>query len=61
MFIIGDPRTRYGDASLRPWFVVFDGDAAQARVAALARAHASVASADWSHMPKVVGLVDTRG
>ncbi|MEZ0068019.1 hypothetical protein ABIA32_004043 [Streptacidiphilus sp. MAP12-20] len=23
----GDPRTRYGDASLRPWFVVFDGDA----------------------------------
>ncbi|QKW05886.1 hypothetical protein HUT18_05255 [Streptomyces sp. NA04227] len=24
----GDPRTRYQDASLRPWFVVFDGDAA---------------------------------
>ncbi|NKI41301.1 phosphatidylinositol-specific phospholipase C domain-containing protein [Streptomyces physcomitrii] len=24
----GDPRTRYTDASLRPWFVVFDGDAA---------------------------------
>ncbi|WP_165986345.1 phosphatidylinositol-specific phospholipase C domain-containing protein [Streptomyces sp. YIM 98790] len=24
----GDPRTRYSDASLRPWFVVFDGDAA---------------------------------
>jgi hypothetical protein len=23
----GDPRTRYSDASLRPWFVVFDGDA----------------------------------
>ncbi|MFD3803901.1 phosphatidylinositol-specific phospholipase C domain-containing protein [Streptomyces sp. NPDC058611] len=23
----GDPRTRYADASLRPWFVVFDGDA----------------------------------
>ncbi|PYC87626.1 hypothetical protein C7C46_03655 [Streptomyces tateyamensis] len=23
----GDPRTRYPDASLRPWFVVFDGDA----------------------------------
>jgi hypothetical protein len=23
----GDPRTRYGDATLRPWFVVFDGDA----------------------------------
>jgi hypothetical protein len=23
----GDPRTRYSDAGLRPWFVVFDGDA----------------------------------
>src|SRR3954454_18160077 len=23
----GDPRTRYGDPSLRPWFVVFDGEA----------------------------------
>jgi hypothetical protein len=23
----GDPRTRYGDNTLRPWFVVFDGDA----------------------------------
>ncbi|WP_373319647.1 phosphatidylinositol-specific phospholipase C domain-containing protein [Rugosimonospora africana] len=96
----GDPRTRYGDATLRPWFVVFDGDAtqyvtggidtswydtnhyllvmtdaqnvppavadgdaaaAQARVAALAAAHASVASSDWSDMPQVVGLVDTRG
>lgn len=22
-----DPRTRYGDQTLRPWFVVFDGDA----------------------------------
>lgn len=24
----GDPRGRYADASIRPWFVVFDGDAA---------------------------------
>ncbi|MFJ9520038.1 phosphatidylinositol-specific phospholipase C domain-containing protein [Kitasatospora sp. NPDC101801] len=24
----GDPRGRYGEADLRPWFVVFDGDAA---------------------------------
>lgn len=24
----GDPRTRYTDATIRPWFVVFDGDAA---------------------------------
>lgn len=24
----GDPRERYADTSLRPWFVVFDGDAA---------------------------------
>jgi hypothetical protein len=24
---LGDPRSRYSDASLRPWFVVFDGDA----------------------------------
>lgn len=23
----GDPRARYADAALRPWFVVFDGDA----------------------------------
>lgn len=23
----GDPRSRYADASIRPWFVVFDGDA----------------------------------
>ncbi|MGR8012138.1 phosphatidylinositol-specific phospholipase C domain-containing protein [Streptomyces hypolithicus] len=23
----GDPRTRYADVGLRPWFVVFDGDA----------------------------------
>jgi hypothetical protein len=23
----GDPRVRYGDTALRPWFVVFDGDA----------------------------------
>jgi hypothetical protein len=25
----GDPRSRYSDTSLRPWFVVFDGDATQ--------------------------------
>ncbi|MGP3983058.1 phosphatidylinositol-specific phospholipase C domain-containing protein [Streptomyces sp. KR80] len=25
----GDPRSRYADAALRPWFVVFDGDASQ--------------------------------
>jgi hypothetical protein len=25
----GDPRTRYADASLRRWFVAFDGDAAE--------------------------------
>ncbi|MCO5970077.1 phosphatidylinositol-specific phospholipase C domain-containing protein [Actinoallomurus soli] len=24
----GDPRTQYADTSIRPWFVVFDGDAA---------------------------------
>ena len=24
----GDPRSRYSDATIRPWFVVFDGDAA---------------------------------
>jgi hypothetical protein len=23
----GDPRDRYSDTALRPWFVVFDGDA----------------------------------
>lgn len=25
--VAGDPRTRYTDATLRPWFVFFDGDA----------------------------------
>jgi hypothetical protein len=42
---------------------VADGDlaAAQARVAALAASHASVASADWSDMPQVVDLLATRG
>jgi hypothetical protein len=24
----GDPRTQYTDTSIRPWFVLFDGDAA---------------------------------
>ncbi|NBE81479.1 phosphatidylinositol-specific phospholipase C domain-containing protein [Micromonospora rubida] len=96
----GDPRTRYADAGLRPWFVVFDGDAsayvtggidtawydanhyllvmtdaqnvppatgntdpaaAAARVAQLARAHASVASADWATLPSVVDDVLPRG
>jgi hypothetical protein len=96
----GDPRTRYSDTSLRPWFVVFDGDAttyvtggidlswydtnhyllvmtdvqnisptvadgdttaAQARVAAVAAKHASVASSDWSAMPSVDSLVLNRG
>ncbi|MEH0933891.1 phosphatidylinositol-specific phospholipase C domain-containing protein [Micromonospora psammae] len=96
----GDPRTRYTEVSLRPWFVVFDGDAstyvtggidtawyhanhyllvmtdaqnvppavgntdpdaARARVAELAAAHASVASADWAALPAVVGEVLSRG
>lgn len=26
--VSGDPRTQYSDTSIRPWFVVFDGDAA---------------------------------
>jgi hypothetical protein len=26
--LTGDPRAQYADASIRPWFVVFDGDAA---------------------------------
>ncbi|MEU5786616.1 phosphatidylinositol-specific phospholipase C domain-containing protein [Micromonospora purpureochromogenes] len=92
----GDPRTRYTEVSLRPWFVVFDGDAsayvgggidtswyatnhyllvmtdaqnvppkvgntdpdaARARVAQLAAAHASIVSADWAALPTVVGEV----
>lgn len=98
----GDPRTRYTDTSLRPWFVVFDGDAAtylngtidtswydthhylllmtdaqnvspalddtnpsdadaQARIAALAKAHATVASNDWRALPDVQSLVVPRG
>jgi hypothetical protein len=96
----GDPRTRYPDTTLRPWFVVFDGDAsayvggsidtswydtnhyllimtdvqnispavtdgdtaaAQARVALVAGAHASVASSDWSDMPTVDSEVVDRG
>lgn len=96
----GDPRTRYADAALRPWFVIFDGDAsayvtggidtawyhanhyllvmtdaqnvppavgdtdpdaAAARVAELARRHASIASADWAALPNVVDDVLPRG
>lgn len=98
----GDPRTRYSDTSLRPWFVVFDGDAAtylngtidtnwydthhyltlmtdaqnvapalddvnpspadaQARIAQLAAAHATVASNDWKGLPQVQSLVLPRG
>jgi hypothetical protein len=98
----GDPRTRYADSTLRPWFVFFDGDAAtyvgsgidpswydihhyflimtdaqnvppalddrnptqaaaQARVAALAAAHASIVSCDWSGLPAVLSEVLPRG
>ncbi len=97
----GDPRTQYADTSIRPWFVVFDGDAstyvsgvdtawydtnhylltmtdahavppalddtnppvadAQARVAELARDHASVVSCDWYGLPDVLSEVLNRG
>jgi hypothetical protein len=97
----GDPRTRYSDTTIRPWFVVFDGDAAtyvngidtswydtnhyllvmtdaqsvapaiddtaptvaqaQARVAQLAAAHASVVSTDWRGLDTVLPEVLPRG
>jgi hypothetical protein len=97
----GDPRTRYSETSIRPWFVVFDGDAsayvngidtswydtnhfllvmtdaqsvspaidgtaptvaqAQARVAQLAAAHASVVSTDWRALNTVLPEVLPRG
>ncbi len=97
----GDPRTRYSDTTIRPWFVVFDGDAstyvtgvdtswydtnhyllvmtdaqsvsptlddtnppvadAQARVAQLAAAHASVVSCDWRTLTTVLPEVLPRG
>jgi calcium-dependent phosphoinositide phospholipase C len=97
----GDPRAQYTDASIRPWFVVFDGDAAtyvsgvdtswydtehylltmtdahnvapalsdtdppvadaEARVAQLARDHASVVSCDWYGLPSVLSQVLPRG
>jgi Phosphoinositide phospholipase C, Ca2+-dependent len=97
----GDPRTRYADTTIRPWFVVFDGDAsayvngidtswydtnhyllvmtdaqgvapaiddtnptvaqAQARVAQLAAAHASVVSTDWRSLNTVLPEVLPRG
>ncbi|MFD7921059.1 phosphatidylinositol-specific phospholipase C domain-containing protein [Streptomyces sp. NPDC059740] len=97
----GDPRERYAQ-DLRPWFVVFDGDAsafvagaidtawydrnhylvvmtdaqnvapaidavkpteaeALARVDALARQHASFATADWYPLPNVLQTVVARG
>jgi hypothetical protein len=99
--LTGDPRAQYTDASIRPWFVVFDGDAAtyvagvdtswydtnhylltmtdahnvppalddtnppvddaKARVAQLAKAHASVASCDWYGLPSVMSQVLPRG
>jgi hypothetical protein len=99
---VGDPRTRYPDPVVRPWFVFFDGSAsayvgggidaawydsrhyhlimtdaagvappidpthpseadASARVALLARAHASVVTADWSSLPHVLATVAPRG
>jgi hypothetical protein len=98
----GDPRSRYSDTSIRPWFVVFDGDAAtylgggidtswydthhyllimtdaqnvpptlddvnptsadaSARVAQLAKAHATIASNDWKGLTGVQSLVLPRG
>ncbi|MEE1928648.1 phosphatidylinositol-specific phospholipase C domain-containing protein [Streptomyces sp. TRM 70351] len=98
----GDPRERYADTGLRPWFVVFDGDAAayagggvdtawyarhhyllvmtsahavppaldarnpgedaaRARVAQLAAAHATVVSTDWTPLPRVLSTVLPRG
>jgi hypothetical protein len=98
----GDPRARYSDPTLRPWFVVFDGAAssyvgggidtgwydtghyllimtdaasvppaldahnppaadAAARVALLARAHATIVSTDWSTLPTVLSTVLPRG
>ncbi len=97
----GDPRTRYSDTTIRPWFVVFDGDAAtylggidtswydtnhyllimtdaqnvapalddtaptvaqaQARVAQLAAAHATIASCDWRNLTTVLPEVLPRG
>jgi hypothetical protein len=98
----GDPRTRYPDQTIRPWFVFFDGSAtayvgggidpawydgrhyylimtdagsvappidafkptpeqASARVAELAKAHASAATADWSTLPSVLATVQPRG
>ncbi|MFF2203637.1 phosphatidylinositol-specific phospholipase C domain-containing protein [Streptomyces sp. NPDC058145] len=99
----GDPRTGRYDASIRPWFVFFDGDAATyvnkgydtsfysanhyiliatgadgvspaisstdpadaevaARLALLARNHASVITSDWAAKPaSVLGSVTTRG
>jgi hypothetical protein len=97
----GDPRTRYTDTTVRPWFIFFDGDAAayvsgvdtswydvhhyflimtdaqnvapalsdtapsladaQARIALLAKDHASIASTDWEALPSVLGEVLNRG
>jgi Phosphoinositide phospholipase C, Ca2+-dependent len=99
--LTGDPRAQYTDAGIRPWFVVFDGDAAtyvagvdtswydtnhylltmtdahnvppaldatdppvpdaKARVARLAKAHATVASCDWYGLPDVLSEVLPRG
>ncbi|OEJ23846.1 hypothetical protein AR457_04380 [Streptomyces agglomeratus] len=97
----GDPRSRYADAGVRPWFVVFDGDAsaytgggidtgwyarnqyllvmtdahkvapaidgtnpteaeALARLSLLAGRHASVVSADWRALPRVLSAVAPR-
>ncbi len=97
----GDPRAKFSDTTIRPWFVFFDGDAAtyvngidtsfydtnhyiltmtdaqnvtpalsdttpsvadaQARVALLAKDHASIVSNDWSAVPNVLNEVLPRG
>jgi hypothetical protein len=98
----GDPRTRYADAGRRPWFVVFDGDAAtyakgtgdlpwydanhyllimtaaegvppvidgqkpttdqaRARIAELAKKHASLVTSDWLPVTGVLADIVPRG
>ncbi|WBB77403.1 phosphatidylinositol-specific phospholipase C domain-containing protein [Micromonospora sp. WMMD882] len=59
----GDPRARYADATLRPWFVIFDGDATAYVTGGIDTAwyhsnHYLLVMTDAQHVPPAVGNTD---
>ncbi|WDZ86913.1 phosphatidylinositol-specific phospholipase C domain-containing protein [Micromonospora cathayae] len=59
----GDPRTRYAETALRPWFVIFDGDATAYVTGGIDTAwyhtnHYLLVMTDAQHVPPAVGNTD---